>query len=170
VFYTNRKHKKKVPPQNIDAHLGELKMADLISQMIEDIKSSKLGSTEKTFLVIEWILREYTPYELQKIRLDKLKKEIESSLKSYLPTKTRKLALKKIGHTFNVSDDEKALSLLIGLAYFSYIDNEFVYDKVMRKEMLSKETRVGFSPSEIELLYEKWAEVFGTAEELFNKV
>jgi hypothetical protein len=145
-------------------------MTDLISEMIEDIKSSELGSAEKAFLVIEWILREYAPYELQKIRLDKLRKEIEVSLRSHLSTKTRKLALKKIKQTFNVSDDEKALSLLIGLACFSYIDNEFVYDKVMRKEMLSKETEVGLSPSEIEQLYEKWTEAFGTAEELFNKI
>jgi hypothetical protein len=145
-------------------------MADLIQEMIEDIRDSKLGSAEKTFLVIEWILRKYTPYELQKIRLDKLKIEIESSLENSLPAKTRRLALKKIGQTFNISDEKKSLSLLIGLAYFSYIDNEFVYDKVMRKEMLSKETQVGFSPSEIELLYEKWSEVFGTAEELFNKI
>ena len=145
-------------------------MTSSVSEMIKDIKSSNLRPTEKVFLIIEWILREHKPYELQRISLNEKRDKIRSSLKRHLSSKIRKSALEKVKSNFDISDDEKALSLLIALAYFSYIDNEFVHDRVMRKEMLSKETEVGFSPSEIELLYEKWIELFGTPEDLFNRI
>jgi len=149
---------------------GEYNMTSLVSEMIRDIKSSNLGPTEKAFLIIEWNLREHRPYELHGMSLNKVGEKIRSSLKRHLSSRIRKSALEKLKSTFNISDDEKALSLLIALAYFSYIDNEIVHDHVMRKEMLSKEIEVGFSPSEIELLYKKWTEIFGTSEDLFNKI
>jgi len=142
----------------------------IATEMIEDIKKSDFGSAEKVLLSIEWILREYRPYELYNMKPAAIRKIIEQCLQHNLTSNLIKSALDKVRETFEIQGDEKALTLLIALAYFLYIDNEFVYDKEMREEMLSKERELGFPVSEVERHYEKWKTAFGDPADLFQRL
>lgn len=145
-------------------------MTGATSEMMKEIESSRLGSAEKAFLIAEWGLREHRPYELYEINMGKMKKKVRMLLKRWLPPRTLTSAIERVKLTFQIVDDEKAVSLLVALAYFAYIHNEIVHDHVLREEMLSKEVELGFSLSEIELFYRKWAKVFGNSKDLFNRI
>jgi len=141
-----------------------------IAEMIDDIISSDLGPMEKMFLTVEWNLRKHKPYELSSKDLGGIREEIRLFVMKSLSLEVRTSALEKAKSVFDIRNDEKAFSLVVALAYFSYIGNEVVYELSTRREMLSKVSELGFLLPEVESLYEKWEEVFGDYVQLINKL
>ena len=138
--------------------------------MIEEIINSKLTSVEKLFLIAEWTLRDYLPYELQSVKLSDIQAKVKTCLAERLPSGFLKNALKEAKSLLHVENHGRILSLIIGLAYYSYIDSEVVYEHETRLEMMSMVSQLGFQLPEIERFYEKWTCTIGDSATLFNKI
>ena len=138
--------------------------------MIEEIINSKLTSAEKLFLIAEWTLRDCLPHELQSVKFSDIKAKVKTCLAERLPPGFLKNALKEVKSLLHVEDHGRILSLIIGLAYYSYIDSEVVYEHETRLEMMSRVSQLGFRLPEIEQFYEKWASAIGDSATLFNKM
>jgi len=141
-----------------------------MEEMTEEIINSKLVPVKKLFLVTEWILRDYLPYELQSVKLSDFRARVKSFATKRLPPGFLENALGKVGSILHVENREQALSLIIGLAYYSYIGSEIVYEHETRLEMMSRVSELGLKLSEVERLYEKWVSTIGDSETLFNEV
>jgi hypothetical protein len=138
--------------------------------MIKDILSSDLRPIEKLVLTIEWFLREQKPTELYENRLVDLQREVNAFVKKQVPSSLRRTAFKEAAEIFKIKDVAKISPLLIALSYYSYMDNEFVYDDNTRKELLSKLSELGLSSSKIQHLNDRWIRIVGSSEELFNRI
>lgn len=149
---------------------SEERELEIATEVIEHIKASHLRSAEKVLLSVEWILREYSPIGLHDMEPSTIRKTIEKCLQRFFTLNFIKSALNKVEKAFDILGDEKVFTFLIALAYFLYIDDEFVYDKEMRKEMLSKEKELGLSVSEVEDFYAKWTTTFGDPAVLFERI
>lgn len=149
---------------------SEARDLEIATEMIEDIKVSRLRSAEKMLLSIEWILREYRPIELHDMEPNIIRKTVEQCLQRFFTLNFIKSVLNKVESVFGIPGDEKVFTFLIALAYFLYINDEFVYDKEMRKEMLSKEKALGLSVSEVEDFYARWTTTFGDPVFLFERI
>jgi len=142
----------------------------MIEDMIKDIINSKLTPAEKLFLVAEWILRSHEPYELPDLKLPDILDAVKSVVVRQLPSGFLKNALEEVKSLLHIEDQRRLLPLLIGLAYYSYVDSEFVYEHEIRREMMSKVSELGYEVQEIEKFYEKWVSAVGNDETLFNKI
>ena len=138
--------------------------------MMEEIINSRLTPAEKLFLIAEWILRDHLPYELQDVSLSDVLDEIKSFVVKQLPQDFLEDALKEVRSLLHIENDNSILLMIVGLAYYSYIDSEVLYDHETRSKMMSKVSELGFRLSEIEQLYEKWAHIIGDSATLFNKM
>src|SRR4030043_886332 len=110
-----------------------------VNDVIKKIVGSKLGDTEKLLLAIEWILREYTVYDLFEMSPAEMKRVVKLRLENFFADDYINSTLTLAKKTVNLSKDKNALIFLIALAYFLYIDDEFVYDVVTREQLFSKE-------------------------------
>jgi hypothetical protein len=147
-----------------------MSLSNEIMDMIKDILNSDLRPLEKLVLTIEWFLREQKPYELYENKLVDLQREVDAFVKEQVPSSLRRTAFKEAAEIFKIKDGDKISSLLIALSYYSYMDDEFVYDDNTRKELLSKLPELGFSSSEIQHLNDRWIRIIGSSEELFNRI
>lgn len=148
----------------------EMSLSNETIDMIRVILKSNLRPIEKLFLTIEWFLREQKPYVLYGTKLIDLERKVEALIKNQVPSELRQAALKEASDIFEINGDKKLFLLLTALSYYSYIVNEIVHDHDARKELLSKLSELGFRSSEIQRLNDKWTEVAGSPEELFNKI
>ena len=142
----------------------------MIEDMLDDIIDSKLAPAEKLFLVAEWMLRNHEPYELPDLKLSDVQGEVKSFVARRLPSDFLKNALGQVKSLLKIKNQRQLLPLMIGLAYYSYVDSEFVYEHEIRVEMMSKVSELGFEVQEIEEFYEKWVNTIGDDETLFNKI
>jgi hypothetical protein len=142
----------------------------MTEDMIEDIINSKLAPAEKLFLVTEWMLRDHAPYELLDLKLSDIQGGVKSFVARRLPSGFLKNALGQVKSLLQIKNQRRLFPLMIGLAYYSYVDSEFVYEHEMRMEMMSKVSELGFELQEIEKFYEKWVNTIGDGEILFNKI
>jgi hypothetical protein len=141
-----------------------------MEEMRKEIANSKLSPGQKLFLVSEWVIRDYLPNELQNVELSDIHAKVKSYVARHFLPGFRESALEELKSVFHVENHERISSLIIGLAYYSYIESEFVYEHEMRFEMMSRVSELGFELSEIEQFYEKWVDTFGSSEDLFNRV
>jgi hypothetical protein len=140
------------------------------AEMIDDILNSHMRSVEKLFLIVEWILREKIPYEFSEIDIKDFKDKAESIIAGKVSSNLFKRALKEAQEIFRTKDEQETFLMLMALSYYSYIDNEFLYDTVTRNELLSKLSELGLSPSRIKNLNNKWVRIVGSSEDLFNRI
>jgi hypothetical protein len=140
-----------------------------IQEMIQNILDSNLRPLEKVFLILEWIFRNELPTEYENVNLAEFAKEAESFLRNKVHSDLS-IAYNEAREIFKTKSDNETFLLLLSLSYHSYIDNEFVYDRVGRKGLLAKTTELGFEPSKVENLYRRWNRVAGTSDDLFNKI
>lgn len=95
---------------------------------------------------------------------------MDAFVKKQVPSSLRRKAFKEAAEIFKIKDVAKISPLLIALSYYSYMNNEFVYDDNTRKELLSKLLELGFSSSKIQHLNDRWIRIVGSSEELFNRI
>jgi len=138
--------------------------------MMEDIINSKLTPAEKLFLIAEWILRDYLPYELQSVKLSDIQAKVTTFVEKRLPSGFLENALTEAKSILHTKNHARVLPLIIGLAYYSYIDSEVVHEHEKRLEMMSTVSQLGFKLSEIEEFHETWTQTVGDSATLFNKI
>jgi hypothetical protein len=141
-----------------------------IREMIQDILASDLRPVEKAFFVFEWILREEKPNELAGKNLNEFADKARAFLENNVATNLRQTALKEAQEILGTRSDAESFHALAALSYYSYIDDEFVYDRISRKELLAKISELGVDLSKIENLHKRWTRIAGTSGDLFNKV
>jgi hypothetical protein len=139
-------------------------------EIIRNIFESDLQSVEKVFLTLEWIFREKLPIEIEDISIKGFIEEAKSLLEAKAFLGEYQNALKEVRGIFGTDSDSEAFILLMALSYFSYIDDEYVYNRDERKRLLSKTKELCIEPSKVERLYRKWNRITGGSERLFNKI
>jgi len=148
----------------------KIHVSEATTGMVEDILGSNLRPVEKLFLSLEWFLREESPFELLGDDLKNVRENAHTFMRRKIPADLCLTALKEAQDIFHANDEQEAFSALLGLSYYSYVDNEFVYDHKTKKGLLSKLVEVGISPSKIKSLNSKWKRITGSSEDLFNKI
>jgi len=142
----------------------------MVEDMITDIVDSKLSPAEKLFLIAEWILRDHEPYELPALNLHNILDEVKSVVARQLPSGFLINALDQAKLLLHIKDQRPLLPLLVGLAYYSYVNSEFVYEYEIRNELMLKVSELGYEVQEMEKFYKKWVSAVGDDETLFNKI
>jgi hypothetical protein len=148
----------------------KMPLTQVTAEMIDDILNSHMRSVEKLFLIIEWILREKIPCEFSQIDMKEFKDKAKSIIAGKISLNLFKRALKEAQEIFRTKDEQETFLTLLALSYYSYIDNEFLYDTVTRNELLLKLSDLGISPSRIKNLNNKWVRIAGSSKDLFNRI
>lgn len=138
--------------------------------IFDDIIGSNLRPVEKLFLTLEWFLREKKPMELISEDLKEVREKAYDFVSQRIPVTLRKSAIRGAQDFLRNSNEQETFSALLGLSYYSYVNDEFVYSNRLRDELLSKTVEIDISPSKIRNLYNKWEKASGNTEVLFNKI
>lgn len=150
--------------------MKKLSLTREIREMIHDILLSDVRPIEKAFLVFEWILREKMPKELFDMSLNEFAEKARAFLDNEVALDLRLVALKEAKEIFGTSSDAESFLTLAALSYYSYIDDEFVYERATRNELLAKIPELGISLSRVQDLIKKWNRIAGTSDDLFNRI
>lgn len=140
------------------------------AEIFGDILGSNLRPVEKLFLTLEWFLREKKPMELLGEDLKEISENAQAFVDQRIPVDLCQAAIKEAQEMLRTRNEQETFSTLLGLSYYSYVNDEFVYSHNMRKELISKIVEIGISPSRIQSLNNKWEKIAGSSEELFNKI
>jgi hypothetical protein len=150
--------------------MKEIKLYADTKEIIRNIFESDLRSVEKVFLALEWIFREKLPIEIEDMNIKVFIEEAKSLLEAKAFLGEYQNALQEVREIFGTDSDSEAFILLMALSYFSYIDDEYVYNRDERKRLLSRTKELCIEPSKVERLYRKWNRITGGSERLFNKI
>lgn len=142
----------------------------MMREMMDDIINSKLTPAQKLFLIVENMLRVHVPHDLQNIKLSDTELKVKNLVAKRLSSDFLEDALGEVKSLLNIDNHKRILALIIGLAYYSYIDSEFVYDHELRLKMMSRVSEFGVKLSEIEKFHDQWVRIFGDSETIFNKM
>jgi hypothetical protein len=141
-----------------------------IEEMVHVIILSDLRPVEKAVLISEWILREVVPGELFDMNLNEFLKKIRTFLNNEVPSDLREIALKEAKELFGTESDSESFVIVAALSYYSYVNDEFVYDRAPRDELLAKISELGLNLTRVKSLYKKFSRIAGTSSDLFNRV
>jgi hypothetical protein len=150
--------------------LKEMQLDVDTKEIIRDISASDLRSIEKVVLTLEWILRERLPAEMEDSNLQDLAGKAKLFIKTQVSMREYEDALEEARVIFKTSSDPESFNCLLAISYYSYIDDEYLYDQRMRKILLDKTAEVGIKPSRVAVLYRRWNRMTGGSEDLFNRI
>jgi hypothetical protein len=139
------------------------------SDLVPRIAGSSLGCAEKTLFVIEWILRDYKVYALFEMKPKEIRHILGRRLKECFSDDFMTSTMSEIRTALSPVGNADPFDFVVALAYFLYVDDEFVYDTSTREWLLSKEKSFGFSVSEVQTLLANWTKVFGNPTTLFER-
>jgi hypothetical protein len=138
--------------------------------MIRDILLSDVRPVEKAVLVFEWILREKMPQELFALNLSRFAESATDFFSNEATLDLRQAALREVKEIFGTSSDSESFLILAALSYYSYIDDEFVYERAARGRLLAKIPELGISLSRFHDIIKKWNRIAGSSDDLFNRI
>ena len=133
---------------------------DFAGNIIKSIKLAKLNAAQQGLLITEWILREYSTYELFDMTptdiINVIKEGLNNLMAEDLPS-----TFSQVSQAFPSIEENRMYHFVVALAYFLYINDEFVYDYKTRDVLLSKEEDFGLSVSQVRAALKSWKKKFG---------